>query len=289
MIENKRGISFEVFPPQKEEEFEKAYEVLDALGGLQPDFMSVTYGAAGSRSKKTVELAAYIQNQLQIEALAHLTCVGFDQSSLLAICEEMQKSGVHNLLALRGDRPQDMIDEQFATREFQYASDMVRFLKEKTGFALAGACYPEKHPESVDWEADLEHLLWKQEAGVQMLITQMFFDNELFYRFRERAEKKGIRIPIHTGIMPITSVKQLGTTISLAGCSIPKKLSDLFANYGDKPQEMRKAGMDYAICQMMDLRENGVAGLHLYTMNKPKMATEIVEALGLDEKSSKKG
>ncbi len=278
-INNTNGYSFEVFPPKKEEEFDKAYEILDSLGKLKPDFISVTYGAGGSRSKKTIELASYIQNTLHIDALAHMTCVGCKKETLLKLCDELAANNVNHILALRGDRPKDMTDEQFNLRDFTYASDMISFLREHTDLIMAGACYPEKHFESFSMESDLNNLKLKQDAGASFFITQMFFDNDAFYSFMDKLEKKGITIPIHAGIMPITSAKQLGTTVSLSGSSIPKPLADIFAKYGDSPEDMRKAGIDYAVRQIRDLKDNGVSDIHMYTMNKPKMAAEIVEAI----------
>lgn len=272
-------ISFEVFPPKKDGEFEAAYAVLDQLGALSPDFISVTYGAGGSNSKKTVEIASYIQNQLNIPALAHLTCVGNKASDILQIIDALKAHNVNKILALRGDRPKDMTDEQFNSREFEHASDMIRHLKAHTDMQIAGACYPEKHFEAFSLEADLNNLKEKQDAGADMLITQLFFDNDYFYNFREKAEKKGITIPIHAGIMPITTAKQLGTTVSLSGSSVPKAMADMIAKYADSPDDMRKAGIDFAIRQIQDLLQCGVDGIHIYTMNKPKMAKEIMEAI----------
>lgn len=279
MFENRRTLSFEVFPPKKDGEFEKAYEVLDALGELAPDFISVTYGAGGSRSRKTVEIASYIQNRLSIDAVAHMTCVGSKKEQLLEVYRELKEKNVSHVLALRGDRPRDMSDEQFEARDFAHASDMMRFLAENTDLHIAGACYPEKHFEAFSMEADLNNLKRKQEAGAEFLISQLFFDNDFYYGFLEKTEKKGITVPICAGIMPITSAKQIGTTITLAGSSIPKALADIIAAYGENPEDMRKAGIDYAIRQIRDLQENGVNDIHLYTMNKPKMAKEITEAI----------
>lgn len=279
LLEQKETLSFEVFPPKKDGEFEAAYEVLDALGRLNPDFISVTYGAGGSRSRKTVEIASYIQNTLQIDALAHITCVGSREEALLQVCEELKQHGVDHVLALRGDRPKDMSDEQFASRDFTHASDMIGFLKEHSPLHIAGACYPEKHYECFSMESDLQYLKYKQEAGAEFLITQLFFDNDAFYAFREKAAKKGINLPICAGIMPITAAKQLGTTISLSGSSVPKALADLIASYGDRPEDMRKAGIDYAIRQIKDLQQNHVDGIHIYTMNKPETASQIVSAI----------
>lgn len=278
-IRTKNGYSFEVFPPKKDDEFPRAYEVLDALATLSPDFISVTYGAGGSRSMHTVELASYIQNTLHIDALAHMTCVGCRKEALLEVCGQLKENHVKHVLALRGDRPKDMSDGQFAKRDFTYANDMILFLKAHTDFSIAAACYPEKHFESFSMESDLNNLKKKQEAGASFLITQMFFDNDVFYTFREKLEKKGILLPIHAGIMPITSAKQLGTTVSLSGASIPNALSQLFATYSDSPEDMWKAGVDYAVRQIIDLRANGVENIHLYTMNKPQMAAEIVNTV----------
>ena len=275
----KPALSFEVFPPKKDGEFEAAFAVLDQLGALSPDFISVTYGAGGSNSKKTVEIASYIQNTLNIPALAHVTCVGNRAADVLETINALKANNVNNILALRGDRPKDMTDEQFNSREFAHASDMIRYLKEHTDMNIAGACYPEKHFESFSMESDLKHLKEKQDAGADLLITQLFFDNDYFYTFREKADKKGITIPIHAGIMPITTAKQIGTTVSLSGSSVPKAMADIIAKYADSPEDMRKAGIDYAIRQIRDLLENNVDGVHIYTMNKPKMAGEIMEAI----------
>lgn len=272
-------LSFEVFPPKKDDEFEAAYEVLNKLSALNPAFISVTYGAGGSRSKKTIDIASYIQNTLHIPALAHMTCVGNKKEELLNVYEELKKTNVSKVLALRGDRPRDMTDEQFESRDFAHASDMISFLKEHTDLEIAAACYPEKHPESFSLEADLRYLKLKQDAGAEFFITQMFFDNDDFYTFRDKALQKGVVLPIHAGIMPITTAKQIGTTISLSGSSVPKALADIIAKYSDDPEDMRKAGIDYCIRQILDLKQVGVDGIHIYSMNKPKTTAEIVEAI----------
>jgi len=279
LLKQKQTLSFEVFPPKKDGEFEAAYETLDQLALLRPDFISVTYGAGGSRSKKTVDIASYIQNTLHIDALAHMTCVGCKETDLMRVCEEFKNANVKHCLALRGDRPKDMTDEQFYNRDFAYASDMITYLRENTDLSIAGACYPEKHYEAATRESDLDALKQKQDAGAEFLITQLFFDNDYFYRFRERCAQKGISVPICAGIMPITTAKQLGTTVSLSGSSVPKALADIIATYGENPEDMRKAGIEYAINQIKDLQKNGADGIHIYTMNKPVMAKEIVSAV----------
>lgn len=275
---NKSGtnLSFEVSPPKTEDEFQAIFSKLDAMAALHPDFISCTYGAGGSKAGKTVEIASYIQHQLHIDAIAHMTCVGFKQEDLQKNCELLKKEGIRHVMALRGDRPQYMTDEQFNGREFFYASDMIRYLKENTDLEIAGACYPEKHYEAESFESDLMHLKEKVDAGASFLITQLFFSNDIFYRFLDKAGKAGITVPICAGIMPITSAKQIGTSVTLSGSSVPKELSDMIANYGENKDDMRKAGIDYAVRQIRDLKEHGVDGIHIYTMNRPKTTAEIV-------------
>lgn len=273
------SVSLEVFPPKKEEEFPGAFELLNKLTLLNPDFISVTYGAGGSRSKKTVDIASYIHNTLHIPALAHLTCVGNTKTDIDAVVADLKAAGIKNVLALRGDRPSYMTDEQFDSREFEHASDMISYLKETTDFHIAGACYPEKHFEAESFEKDIEYLAHKVNSGAEILISQLFFDNDVFYRFEESARKSSITVPICAGIMPITTSKQLGTTVSLSGSSVPKKLADIIATYDDKPEDMRKAGIEYAVNQILDLKAHGVNNIHIYSMNKAKTTKEIMEAI----------
>lgn len=276
---NDFSVSLEIFPPKKEEEFAGAFELLDKLALLNPDFISVTYGAGGSRSKKTVEMTSYIKNTLHIPALAHLTCVGNTKNDIDNVVADLKAAGINNVLALRGDRPAYMTDEQYNAREFEHASDMIAYLKETTDFKIAGACYPEKHFEAFSFKEDVRYLKQKVDLGVKMLISQLFFDNEMFYRFEEMTQIAGIHIPICAGIMPITTSKQLGTTVSLSGSSVPKKLADIIATYDDKPEDMRKAGIEYAVNQILDLKAHGVKDVHLYSMNKAKTTKEIFEAI----------
>lgn len=269
------SLSFEVFPPKKDEEFDNVYQILNELNKLHPDFISCTYGAGGSRAGKTIEITSYIRKELGTDAIAHITCVGFTREDLQKNCDALKAAGVSHVLALRGDRPQSMTDEQFEKREFYYAADLVRHLKEHTDLCISGACYPEKHFEAPSPEEDLRHLKEKVDAGVSSLISQMFFDNNYFYRFLDKARGMGIDVPIHAGIMPITTTKQLGTTVSLSGSSVPKELADIIATYGEDKEDMRKAGIDYAVRQIRDLKEHGVDGIHIYSMNKVKTTTEI--------------
>ncbi len=276
---SKAGISFEIFPPKKDEEFPATYSLLDGLAALAPELISCTYGAGGSMAQNTITLTSYIQNTLHVPAIAHVTCVGFRKEDLDKNCAALEKEGINTVLALRGDRPKSMSDEQYEGREFVHASDMMQYLKAHTDLTLAGACYPEKHFEAPSMEEDLRHLKEKTDIGVSFLITQMFFDNDMFYRFLEKARALDINVPIHAGIMPVTTAKQLGTSVSMSGASIPAKLSDLIALYGEKPDDMRKAGVEYALDQIRDLQAHGVDGVHLYTMNRPKTTADIVNAL----------
>ena len=252
LFSQKQTLSFEVFPPKKDDEFTNAQNVLHQLSELQPDFISVTYGAGGSRSKRTVELASFIQNSLHIPAVAHMTCVGSSKEDILTVTDDMKQAGLSHVLALRGDRPTWMDDAQFENRAFAHASDLTRFLKEHTDLEVAGACYPEKHFEAESLDSDIAYLKEKQEAGAAFFITQLFFENDSFYRFLEKKNHAGITLPVCAGIMPITSAKQLGTTVTLSGSSVPKELADIIATYGENPEDMKKAGIDYAIRQILD-------------------------------------
>lgn len=279
---DKNHISFEVFPPKKEDEFDGAFEVMDKLSKLSPDFISVTYGAGGSRSKKTIEIASYITNTLGIDSICHMTCVGATRNSIREVYEDMKKNNLNNLLALRGDRPAYMTDEEYFGKQFDHATDLVEFIRNDLGgkdMIIAGACYPEKHFESPSLDFDIDKMLLKEECGVSFFISQLFFDNDIFYRFIEKARKAGVKSPILPGIMPLVSANMLGTTVSLSGSSVPKELTDLVAKYADNPSDMRKAGVEYAIKQIRDLRAHEVDGIHLYSMNRPKTTEEIIKGI----------
>ena len=274
----KPAFSCEVFPPKRDDDIYQIYKTLDEIKTLKPDFISVTYGAGGSNSKKTATIAAYIQNICEVEALAHLTAVGMDEPMLRALLFELKKKGVENVLALRGDKPKTMSQEEFDHRYYRYATDLIPEIKKQGNFFIAGACYPEVHPESANREEDIRHLKEKVELGLDCLITQMFFDNHAFYDFMERLDKAGIKVPVHAGIMPVTAAKQLGTSVTLSGSSVPNELSSIIAKYGENAEDMKKAGIEYAVNQILDLKEHGVDGIHLYSMNKADVTKEIYEA-----------
>ena len=274
----KPAFSCEVFPPKRDDDIYQIYKTLDEIKTLKPDFISVTYGAGGSNSKKTATIAAYIQNICEVEALAHLTAVGMAEPMLRALLFELKKKGVENVLALRGDKPKTMSQEEFDHRYYRYATDLIPEIKKQGNFFIAGACYPEVHPESANREEDIRHLKEKVELGLDCLITQMFFDNHAFYDFMERLDKAGIKVPVHAGIMPVTAAKQLGTSVTLSGSSVPNELSSIIAKYGENAEDMKKAGIEYAVNQILDLKEHGVDGIHLYSMNKADVTKEIYEA-----------
>ena len=271
--------SFEIFPPKEEAELDKTYGVLDRLDSLKPSLISVTYGAGGSSSKKTLELVKYIKKSLRADALAHMTCVGYKKETLKEMLTELENIGCKRILALRGDRPKWMSDEEFEGMEFSHASDMIAYIKEHSSLEIAAACYPEKHPAAASAEEDLTHLKEKVEAGATLLITQMFFDNDIFYRFLEQLEKRDIHAKVDAGIMPITSSKQLGTSVTLSGSSIPKALSDLIARYGEDPEDMRKAGIDFAARQIQDLIDHGADGVHIYSMNRARSMEDLIHEI----------
>ena len=281
----KTVLSCEVFPPKRNDDIYTIFKTLDEIKTFHPDFISVTYGAGGGTSKKTATIAAYIQNICEVEALAHLTAVAMDESFLRQMVQELNAKGVHNVLALRGDRPKDMSDEAYTNRHFKYTSEIVPIIKDaaQAEMCIAAACYPEKHPESATVEDDLKFLKQKTDTGVHFLITQMFFDNSKFLKFREQARAFGIDVPISAGIMPITTPNQIGTSVQLSGSSVPTELSNLLAKYGDNPEDMRKAGIDYAVRQIQHLIQEQVDGIHLYSMNKSDVTREIFQQIHIKE------
>ena len=214
-----------------------------------------------------------------MDALAHITAVGLTEETLKSLLEELKQKRVKNVLALRGDKPRTMTDEEFEERYYKHASDLVKVIKENSDMSISAACYPEVHPESASMEEDIKYLKLKAELGVDSFITQMFFDNDLFYKFMDELHKEGINIPVHAGIMPITKANQLGTSVSLSGSSVPKKLSNLIAKFGDDEEDMKRAGTEYAIAQVEDLIAHGVDGIHIYSMNKSDVTTDIYNAV----------
>ena len=261
----KTVFSCEVFPPKKTSPVDSIYKTLDGLKDIRPDFISVTYGAGGSSAvnQSTQEIASIIQNQYHITAMAHLTCVACTRGEAAELLAGLKRNGVENVLALRGDRNPDFPPKT----DFLHADELVSFIHRRGDFGVSGACYPEGHPESPDMIHDIRYLKQKVDAGAQHLVSQLFFDNDDFYRFVERCRIAGINVPIEAGIMPVLNKGSIERMVSMCGASMPRKLTRILARYGDRPQAMREAGMAYAIDQIADLIASGVDGVHLYTMN----------------------
>ena len=272
----KTVFSCEVFPPKKDGSIESIYHTLDGLSGIRPDFISVTFGAGGSQANlSTRQIASIIQNKYRITAMAHLTCVSAGQEDVDALLDGFAADGVENVLALRGDRREDVPPKT----DFLHADELVAYISRRGGFGISAACYPEGHPESPDPVSDIRYLKQKVDAGAQHLVSQLFFDNEDFFRFLERCRIAGINVPIEAGIMPVLNRASIERMVSLCGASLPRKLTRLLARYGDHPEALRQAGINYAIDQIVDLVAAGVDGIHLYTMNNPAVAKEISDSV----------
>ena len=273
----KTVFSCEVFPPKKTSPVDSIYKTLDGLKDIRPDFISVTYGAGGSSAvnQSTQEIASIIQNQYHITAMAHLTCVACTRGEAAELLAGLKRNGVENVLALRGDRNPDFPPKT----DFLHADELVSFSHRRGDFGVSGACYPEGHPESPDMIHDIRYLKQKVDAGAQHLVSQLFFDNDDFYRFVERCRIAGINVPIEAGIMPVLNKGSIERMVSMCGASMPRKLTRILARYGDHPQAMREAGMAYAIDQIADLIASGVDGVHLYTMNNPAVARQISDSV----------
>lgn len=275
LFAKKTVFSFEVFPPKRDIPVETVYPTLDELSQLHPDFISVTCGAGGTGGNRTVEVATYIK-QLGCETAPHMPCIYLTEEAALQNLKELKEAGIENILALRGDE----VPGRERAHVFEHASDLVAFIKEKEpDFNVIGACYPEGHTEAKTLAADVRNLKTKVDAGVNELISQLFFDNTMFYRFLERCEIAGINVPIEAGIMPVTNKAQIERMVSMCGATLPVKFQRAIAKYGDKPEAMRDIGIAYAIDQIADLLANGVDGIHVYTMNNPYIAKKIAEAV----------
>jgi methylenetetrahydrofolate reductase (NADPH) len=271
------SLSFEFFPPKDQKGKEQLFKTLDRLISYKPTFVSITYGAGGTTRERTLRTVEEVKKRYNLEVMPHLTCVAHDEEEVAELLDRYTEMGIENILALRGDRPKDNPKEGFC----RYAVDLVRFIKERYGdrFCIGVACYPEGHQEAPSLEEDLKHLKEKVEAGGEFAITQMFFRNEDFFRFRELLEKYGIEIPILVGIMPITNYKQIKKFADLCGATIPLDLARRLSEVQDKPEEVYKIGVEYAIKQTEELLDHGVDGLHFYTLNKPDATSDIIEAL----------
>lgn len=274
--QKKSVLSFEIFPPKKQEELNNIDETLGILCELNPDFISVTFGAGGSSNhNKTIELAKKIKYEYHVEPVVHLTCLCYDEQEIDAFSGILKSEGIENVLALRGDRNPDVPEKQ----AFRHASELITYLRAKQDFCIAGACYPECHPESASRAEEICNLRKKVDAGAEVLLSQLFFDNNYFYEFLAESRAAGIEVPIVPGIMPVINVSQINRMVTMCGASLPTRFEKILNKYGDRREALFDAGISYAISQVIDLLANDVAGIHLYTMNNPLVARKICEGI----------
>ncbi len=270
-------ISCELFPPKKDSDFAGVAEAAGKIATLRPDFISITYGAGGGTRKNTVEIASMVQEEFHVTSIAHLTCFSSTPDEVDGLIENIKAYHIENILALRGDPPKD--NAQPLPGYYQHACQLIEQIRRHGDFCIGGACYPEGHVECANRELDLDYLKMKVDAGCSFLTTQMFFDNNILYRFLYRALAKGIDVPIFAGIMPVINAKQIKRSVQLSGTELPNRFIGIIDKFGDDPQAMKQAGIAYATEQIIDLIANGVKGIHLYTMNRPEVAAAIFHNL----------
>lgn len=269
-------VSCELFPPKQDADLVGARDVVYRTAQLKPDFISVTFGASGGTSKNTAAMAEYVQ-QCGVTAIAHLTCVSATPQSIHTVLDDLRAKGIGNILALRGDIPEGM--EFPSPRSYHHASDLIEDINAHSRFCIGGACYPEGHVDCANQLEDIENLKRKVDLGCDFLVSQMFFDNDIMFRFLYKAQANGIDVPVLAGIMPITSKKQVARTIKLSGTVFPARFLNILDRFGDDDASMREAGIAYATEQILDLIANGVRGIHVFTMNKPDVAGQIFNNL----------
>ena len=272
-------LSFEFFPPKDDVGFWDLYRTIESLKPLAPAYVSVTYGAGGAARRKTLDLVERIKRDIGIESMAHLTCVGATQDQLVEIVDDLRQHGIDNVLALRGDPPAGETHYTPPPDGLRYAAELVALIRSRSDLCVAAACYPEGHPDTPDSALDIEYLRAKVDAGVDFLVTQLFFHNDDFFRFRDRAEAAGITVPIVAGIMPILSVKQIKRFTEMCGASIPADLLGRIEGVEDDAEAVRHIGMYHATQQCIQLIENGVAGIHFYTLNRSTATRAIYQLI----------
>ena len=274
--QDKLTLSFEVFPPKTDTAFESVRNATEEIAKLRPSFMSVTYGAGGGTSKYTLDIAKDIKGTYGVPTLAHLTCVSSTKETVRTMIENIKAAGIDNVMALRGDVPEAMKNDDRSAWAYKHAVDLIRELKESSpDLCIGGACYPEVHPESANQKDDIKYLKEKVDAGCEFLTTQMFFDNNLLYNFLYKIREAGITVPVVAGIMPITNANQVKRAIELSGSFMPRRFMSLVDKFGSDPAAMKQAGIAYATDQIIDLFANNVTNVHVYSMNKPDVAEKI--------------
>ncbi len=272
----KPTISLEVFPPKTDAVYASVEQAVEKIADLKPSYMSVTYGAGGGTSSHTVNIAKHIQCDKGVTAIAHLSCISSTHDLVHQQLIKLKEAGIENILALRGDIPEGF---EMDNLDYHYASDLAKEISDFGGFCIGGACYPEGHPDSANSVEDIDNLKKKIDAGCQYLTTQMFFDNNIHYKFLYKAREKGIFCPIIPGIMPITNAKQVERAIKLSGTIMPPRFLSIVDRFGDDKEAMAQAGIAYATDQIIDLIANGINHIHVYSMNKPEVAQKILENL----------
>ena len=276
LYQDTMSLSFEVFPPKTDVAFESVKTAVVQIAALHPSFMSVTYGAGGGTSRYTLDIATDIKARYGVSTVAHLTCVSSTRETVRAQIEDMKRAGVENVLALRGDIPEDRLGEDRSRWPYRHAVDLIRELKESgADFCIGGACYPEVHPESANQREDIRYLKEKVDAGCEFLTTQMFFDNHLLYNFLYKIREAGITVPVVAGVMPIIKANQVERAIKLSGSFMPQRFKSLVDTFGSDEGAMRQAGIAYATDQIIDLFANGITHVHVYCMNRPDVAMAI--------------
>ena len=276
LSDEKLALSFEVFPPKTDASFDVIKKATEEIAAMQPSFMSVTYGAGGGRSEYTLDIAKNIKEKYGVPTLAHLTCVSSTKDMVIKKIAAIKASGIENVMALRGDIPETMVNSDRSKWDFRHASELVSIIKEiAPELCIGGACYPEIHPESQNQKEDLAYLKEKVDAGCSFLTTQMFFDNNLLYNFLYKIREAGITVPVVPGIMPITNANQVERAVKLSGSFVPQRFKSLVDKFGSSPDAMKQAGIAYATDQIIDLFANGITNVHVYSMNKPDVAEKI--------------
>lgn len=270
-------ISFEVFPPKTDAAYESVLNATDKIAALHPSYISVTYGAGGGTSANTVNIAAHIRDDLGVESLAHLTCVSSTREHVHKVIGELKEKGIENILALRGDIPQE--SDFPLPNQYRYACELIEEIKGAGDFCIGAACYPEGHVESENRKEDVLHLKEKVDRGVDFLTTQMFFDNSILYNFLYRIREAGVTVPVLPGIMPVTNKKQMKRICDMSGTVLPQRFLDVLDRFGDDPAAMQQAGIAYATDQIIALFANGINHVHVYSMNKPEVAAAIMNNL----------
>ena len=274
--EKGKSLSFEIFPPKKDSELKNIDETLAVLCELKPDFISVTFGAGGSSNcNRTIELAKKIKREYHVEPVVHLTCLHYNKAEINEFAKVLTAEGIQNILALRGDKNPNIQEKE----DFEHAADLIRFLKPQTDFCFLGACYPECHPESGSRIREMKYLKEKVDAGAEVLLSQLFFDNEQFFRFHENCRIADINVPIIPGIMPVINASQIKRMVTMCGATFPERFQKIICKYETNKEALFDAGMSYALSQIIDLLVSDIDGIHLYTMNNPFVARRICEGI----------